>query len=154
MPYPTGYRVSLPSPFNSVDFGAGRQQVSTIMAATDRLQSLQITRPVYRLYSFASPKPVTESTHLVHSTVGSGAGRCESISKELLQPTGYGVYRPGAGLHCPYFDSSLPVFPVTENYWLQRKLQFLQTDKSYLIDQGRDSQKALSKNVITLREKS
>ena len=30
--------------------------------------------------------------------------------QELRQPTGYGVYRPGAGLHSPYFDSSLPVF--------------------------------------------
>ena len=34
----------------------------------------------------------------------------EASTKKLLQPTGYGVYRPGAGLHSPYFDSSLPVF--------------------------------------------
>ena len=92
-PLPTGYRVIRPSPLNSVDSGAGRQQVSTNMASSDRLQSLQITRPVYRLYSLiftktdhfnhwlqslptryrlyslASPKPVTESTHLVHSTL-------------------------------------------------------------------------------------
>ena len=45
------------------------------MASTDRLQSdhfndwLQSLLTRYRLYSLASPEPVTESTHLVHSTV-------------------------------------------------------------------------------------
>ena len=49
--------------------------------------------------------------------------------QELFQPTGFGVYRPGTGLHSPYFDSSLPVFcrlqritgygelPVTETWY-------------------------------------
>ena len=40
--------------------------------------------------------------------------------QELLQPTGYRVYRPGANLHSPYFDS-------------ERKLQVLETRKASLL---------------------
>ena len=78
---------------STVDLGTGRQQVSTNMSSTDRLQSsnhipfywlyslvftktghifnnwLQSLPTRYWLYSLASPKPVTESTHLVHSTL-------------------------------------------------------------------------------------
>ena len=40
--------------------------------------------------------------------------------RELRQPIGYRVYRPGAGLHSLYFDS-------------QRKLQVLETLKASLL---------------------
>ena len=69
-----GSRVAVPSPFNSVDFGAGRHQVSTNMASTDRLQSLQITRPVYQLYSLI----FTKTGYRVNTAT-----------------TGYRAYRPG-----------------------------------------------------------
>ena len=98
--YSASLKPVIESPYlvhSTVDFGVGRQQVSTNMASTDRLQSLLITQTslpaiqpwfyqnrlqsdycnnwlqslpaTYRLYSLASPKPVTESTHLVHSTL-------------------------------------------------------------------------------------
>ena len=55
-----------------VDSGAGRQQVSTNMASTDWLQSLQITRPVYRLYSLIFTKT---SCRVITSTIGYRACR-------------------------------------------------------------------------------
>ena len=71
-PPPTGYRVIRPSPFNSVDSGAGRQQVPTNMASTDWLQSLQITRPVYQLYSLIFTKT---GCRVITSTTGYRACR-------------------------------------------------------------------------------
>ena len=50
-----------------VDSGAGRQQVSTNMASTDWLQSLQITRPVNRLYSLIFTKT---GCRVITSTIG------------------------------------------------------------------------------------
>ena len=153
--YSASWKPVIESPYlvhSTADLGVGRHQVSTNMASTDRLQSLLITRLVYRLYNRVFTKnwlqsdccnnwlqslPGTGYTALPHQNrfrvyppspfnyVDSGAGRCGSIYKELLQPIGYRVYRPGAGLHSPYFDSSLPVL-----CWLQRKLQFLQTKAS------------------------
>ena len=71
-----------------VDSGAGRQEVSTNMSSTDRLQSLQITRPVYRLYSLIFTKT---SYRVITST------------------TGYRAYRQGTGytalLHQNRFQS-------------------------------------------------
>ena len=55
-----------------VDSGAGRQQVSTNMASTDWLQSLQITRPVYRLYSLIFTKT---GCRVITSTIGYRACR-------------------------------------------------------------------------------
>ena len=106
------------------------------MASTDQLQSLLITRLVYRLYNrvftntgyrvitattgYRAYQPGTGYTALPHqnrlqsppspfNSVDSGAGRCGSIYKEMFQPTGYRVHRPGAGLHSLYFYSSLLV---------------------------------------------
>ena len=75
-PPPTGYRVIRPSPFHSVDSGAGRPQVSTNMASTDRLQSLQITRPVYRLCSLTFTK---------------------TGYRAITSTTGYRAYQQGTG---------------------------------------------------------
>ena len=89
------------------------------------------TRPVYRLYSLVFTKT---GYRVITSTTGYRADQVPAIqpcvypsrpfnpvlilvqvdveasTKKLLQPTGYEVYRPGAGLHSLYFDSSLPVF--------------------------------------------
>ena len=91
----------------------------------NRLQShhfnhwLQSLPAKYRPYSLASPKPVTESTHLAHLTVLI-LGQVDVEAFTRITSTGYGVYRPGAGLHSPYFDS-------------QRKLQVLETRKASLL---------------------
>ena len=147
----TGYRISLVH--STVDLGAGRQQVSTNMASTDRLQSLQITRSVYRLYSLVFTKTgyrvitsttgyrayrpgtgyiqpcFTETGYRVYppspfNSVDSGAGRCGSFDKKLLQPTSYRVCRPAAGLQSPYFDSSLPVFCCLQRITSYRENNF------------------------------
>ena len=85
----TGYRVIRPSPFNSVDSGAGRQQGSTNMASTDWLQSLQITRPVYRLYSLISTKT---SYRVYPPSPFNSSGRCGSIYKNYFNRLA--KYRP------------------------------------------------------------
>ena len=89
--HPTGYRVSLPCPFNSVDFGAGRQQVSTNMASADQLQSPQITRPVYRLYS------------LVFTKTG---------YRVITATTGYRAYQPGTGYTALLHQNRLQSLPT------------------------------------------
>ena len=76
--YPTPQLVTviLPSSFNSVlilgqvstgIWGRYLGQVSTNMASADRLQSLQITRSVYRLYSLIFTKT---SYRVITSTTG------------------------------------------------------------------------------------
>ena len=59
-----------------VDSRTGRQQVSANMASIDWLQSFQITRPVYRLYS------------LIFTKTG---------YRVITSTTGYRAYRHGTG---------------------------------------------------------
>ena len=73
----------------------------------------------------------TESTHLVHSTllilgqvdVEASPQNCfnQLVTESIDQVPGY-----TALILTPAYQ----FLPVIENYWLQRKLQFLQTDKS------------------------
>ena len=70
-----------------VDSGAGRQQVSTNMASTDWLQSLQITIPVYRLYSLIFTKT---GCRVITSTTGyracqQGTGYTTLLHQNRLQ---------------------------------------------------------------------
>ena len=70
-----------------VDSGAGRQQVPTNMASTDWLQSLQITRPVYRLYSLSFTKTgcrVTTST-IGYRACRQGTGYTTLLHRNRLQ---------------------------------------------------------------------
>ena len=77
--YSTSLKPVIESPYLvhlTVDFGVGRQKVSTNMASTDRLQSLLITRPVYWLYN----RVFTKTGYRV-----------------ITATTGYRAYRPGTG---------------------------------------------------------
>ena len=117
---PTGYRlhglyctvlhlVSLPSLSLPVVNGAGRQQVSTRRWL--QLTSYRVDRPgVQPLLYSASPKTATESTYLVHSTLGQVDRKLlqEIASTDRLQslPT-------GCWLHSPHGTGCSPK-PVTE----------------------------------------
>ena len=74
-----------------VDSGAGRQHVSTNMASTDRLQSFQITRLVYQLYS------------LVFTKTG---------YRGITSMTGYRAYRPGTGYTDLLYQNWLQSLPT------------------------------------------
>ena len=67
--YPTSYRVIRPSPFNYVDYGAGRQLVSTRhdfnRLVTEPTDWVPTTQPC----SLYLTLPVTESVYLVLSTL-------------------------------------------------------------------------------------
>ena len=74
-----------------VDSGAGRQQVSTNMASADQLQSLQITRPVYRLYS------------LIFTKTG---------YRMITSTTGYRAYQQGTGYTALLHQNRLQSLPT------------------------------------------
>ena len=110
-PTPTGYSHPTQSIQLCVDSGAGRPQVSTNMTSTDWLQSLQITRPVYRLYSLIFTKT---GCRVITSTTGYRA--CRQGIQPCFTKTGYRVYPP-----CPFnsspFNSSGRCGSIYKNYF-------------------------------------
>ena len=95
---------------STLDSGAGRQQVSTNMASTDWLQSLQITRPVYWLYSLIFTKT---GCRVITSTTGYRACR---------QGTGYTTLLHQNRLQSLWTSSCL-------NSWVTPAYQFCQLQR-------------------------
>ena len=110
-PTPTGYRVIRPSPFNSVlilgQVDSKYLQIwLQLTGYSDWLQSLQITRPVYRLYSLIFTKT---GCRVITSTTGYRA--CRQGIQPCFTKTGYRVYPPSP------FNSSDRCRSIYKNYF-------------------------------------
>ena len=93
----TGYRVYLPSPFNFVVSGPGRQEITIRNCFNQPVRVYRLDAGYTALMvQAASTKLVTEATDLVLSTLSSLGQREKKYYKKSRQeaPTGYRSYRP------------------------------------------------------------